>query len=244
MSHTEAAVAKIISRAKGIHLSRIYQLMQRPDFNRARHRRQTTELFRQFDAYEQRLRRSTAHIDFDDLNALLDQAGETDENHLSLVLARIEAILVVPVIATRSMGDSDPFGAGEDVEDAEEAAEEEEDEVTAAEAATLPPLVREILGLLQTQSALVSNRFEELLKQGASLSRPEFLKRFNPLSFLTSCYQKALRNQTATVTSAELDEYKQLRDFAITAEEATFFDDLVTLHDFIADRIGADHALA
>ena len=232
MSEFDQSVDRMISRAKGLHLARLYQLMREPGFNRSKHRRQTRELFEQLDDYAARLKADQATIDFDELDSLLDAAAaaERTENHLSPVLARIEAIVVVqPETAARGLGDSDPFGI-----------EEESEEDMELDTTTLPPLVRELLGQLQTQSATISNHFETLLSGGADLSRAEFLERFDPLSLVTSLYQDALRAQTVGVTDAEFAEYSQLRDFATSAEAATFFEDMVNLHDFIADRIGAD----
>jgi hypothetical protein len=236
MSDFDQSVDRIISRAKGIHLARVYRLMREPDFNRRRHRRQTINLFAQFDALAAQIKAAQAEVDFAELDALLDTAAaaELTDNHLSPVLARIEALAAVPAAtAARALDDSDPFGV----------AEEEDEEEETVDVTTLPPLVRELLGLLQTQSATIANHFETLLGDGADLSREEFLKRFDPLSFVTSCYQKALREQTTSVTDAEFAEYSQLRDFATTAAADTFFADLVALHDFIADRIGADHVV-
>lgn len=233
MSDFDQSVNRIFRRAKGIHLARMYQLMREPDFNRRKHLAQTVQLFELFDEYATQLRETTPTIDFDELDTLLTTAENDTEEGLSPVLARIEALVVhEPETNTRGLDDTDPFG----VEPEEEQEEEEEDDN-----ATLPPLVRELLGLLQTQSATISNHFEALLSNGANLSREEFLKRFNPLSFVTSCYQKKLREQTVSVTDAEFAEYNQLRDFATSAEADTFFEDLVNLHDFIADRIGVEH---
>ncbi|MTB51153.1 hypothetical protein [Lewinella sp. W8] len=109
--------------------------------------------------------------------------------------------------------------------------------VESSESRDLDPIVDEAIGLLQTQSALIENRYEDLVDDGADIDEDEYRPLAEETSLAAGTYRSRLSQGEDSITFDELQEYKERRRNVLSASEDLFISDLERLKEYLLELL-------
>lgn len=107
----------------------------------------------------------------------------------------------------------------------------------------IDPVIDEAIGLLQTQSVNVRNRFEDLQAAGANIDESVYEPLAAEAALAASVFWKRLHLGEDSITFDELQVYKSRRRDTISAPVEYFLGDLKGLRDYLLELLRVDPAL-
>lgn len=211
---------RLLRRVRGLHIQQHFLRADAPDFDRSTSLATLDQELKSLDRLKAGF---TPNLDEAALITVAEHCDACDPNDPAVFsdgvkLVREELLLLIPI----------------------EAAEEEEATEPETIDAGVDPVIDRMVGLLQTQTANIENRYEDLNEEGANLDEGTYRPLATNLSILASVLRKRLESGTATVTFAQLQRYRSRRSDATGAPAHLFFQDLVRLRDYLLKLLEAD----
>lgn len=101
----------------------------------------------------------------------------------------------------------------------------------------LDPVTDEAIGLLQTQTASIDNRYEDLRYEGADVDEEDYRVLAVATSMAASTYRARLSEGDDTIDFAELQKYKSRRSDVLSSPADLFLTDLERLRDYLLEQL-------
>jgi hypothetical protein len=101
----------------------------------------------------------------------------------------------------------------------------------------LDPVTDEAIGLLQTQTASINNRYEDLTDDGADIDGDAYQALATATSLAASTYRARLSEGDDTINFAELQKYKRKRSDVLSSPGKLFLEDLELLRDYLLELL-------